>query len=551
MRNLVTGLRGEHVEACSRHFVERENAFMPLALHALAVGAFGIGVTEFVMTGLLVPIGADLGVSIAAAGLLVSGYAFGAAAGAPVLTVLCRRVPRKVVLATLMLIFTVGNAACALAPSYALLMAARVVTSLAHGTYLGVGSVVATHVVPPHKSASAVAAMFAGLTLANVLGVPGGTWLAAALGWRATFWAIAAIGVIAMLVMGLVVPATAQAPERGTVRDDLAMLGRRPVLLGLLTTVLGWAGLSVMLTYLAPLLTRMAGFSEATVSPILVVLGLGMVFGNIVGGRMADRHAMPALFGTLLSLAVVLAAMTWAVHRRMAMMPFVALLGAAGFAIAPPLQMQVLKASEGQSLASSFNIAAFNLGRAIGAWLGAMVIEHGPGLSAIPWIAALLPMAALATSFSNESLASERNRNMTTDPHASMTIPPRWIEALAREFAERQGDGRVGQVLLSETKRVRVWAIRLKPGERMPFHRHVLDYFWTAVTAGEGLARYHDGREMRVTYRAGDTKHVSFAKGEFMVHDLENVGQTELVFTTVEFLDSANAPLVVSTSPAE
>lgn len=371
---------------------------MPLALYALAVGAFGIGVTEFVIMGLLLEVSGDLNVSISAAGMLISGYALGVMAGAPVMTVVTARWPRKATLLALMAIFTLGNLACAIAPTYFGLLAARVLTAFAHGTFFGVGSVVATQLVAPQQRASAIAIMFTGLTIATVLGVPFGTWLGQMAGWRATFWAVVGIGVFAFAVIALLVPRDAGEIENGDWRSDLRALARGPVVLGLLTTVFGFGGMFVVFTYIAPLLTQLTQLSEQAVSLVLLVFGGGLVAGNIIGGKLADRYLEATLVGSLLVLAVVLGLMSFAVHDSVAMIIFVGLLGAASFATVPPLQMWVLEKSNGagQSLASSFNIGAFNLGNAAGAWLGGMVIDHGPGLAALPWVAALLPLAAAA-----------------------------------------------------------------------------------------------------------------------------------------------------------
>ena len=370
---------------------------MPAALFALTAGAFGIGVTEFVIMGLLIEVSASLGVSLSAAGLLISGYALGVVVGAPLLTTLTARWPRKTVLLALMAVFTLGNLACALAPSYAMLMAARVVTSLAHGTFFGVGSVVATGLVPANRKASAIAIMFTGLTVATILGVPFGTWLGQHFGWRAAFWAVTLVGVLAFGVIALLVPAGIEPEEGSSLRRDLAVLGRSQVLLGLLTTVIGFAGLFAIFTYIAPILTRISGFSDAAVSPSLVVFGAGLLVGNLVGGRLADRWLVQTLIGSLAVLALVSGAMTFAVHSKPGAVIFVGLLGAAAFATVPPLQMWVLEkaAGAGQSLASSLNIAAFNLGNALGAWLGGVVIDRGPGLGALPWVAALVTVAGL------------------------------------------------------------------------------------------------------------------------------------------------------------
>ncbi|WP_129776857.1 MFS transporter [Peristeroidobacter soli] len=371
---------------------------MPLALYALAVGAFGIGVTEFVIMGLLLQVSGDLDVSISAAGMLISGYALGVMLGAPIMTVVTARWPRKATLLALMAIFTIGNLACALAPNYLGLLAARILTAFAHGTFFGVGSVVATQLVAPQQRASAIAIMFTGLTIATVLGVPFGTWLGQMAGWRATFWAVVGIGAFALAVIALLVPRDAGQIEEGDWRSDLRALARGPVVLALLTTVFGFGGMFVVFTYIAPMLTQLTHVSEQAVSLVLLVFGGGLVVGNIVGGKLADRYLETTLIGSLLALAAVLGLMTFAVHDAIAMVVFVALLGAASFATVPPLQMWVLEKSNGagQSLASSFNIGAFNLGNALGAWLGGTVIDHGPGLPALPWIAALLPLIAAA-----------------------------------------------------------------------------------------------------------------------------------------------------------
>ncbi len=375
---------------------------MPPALYALTAGAFGIGVTEFVIMGLLLEVSADFGVSIASAGLLISGYALGVVVGAPVLTVLTARWPHKTVLLALMAIFVAGNAACALAPSYGVLMAARLLTALAHGTFFGVGSVVATGLVPADRKASAIAVMFTGLTVANILGVPLGTWIGQSFGWRATFWAVTLEGLAAFAIIALPVPKDdrAAAAAAGGWRADLALVLRPPVLLRLLTTVLGYAGVFAVFTYIAPMLTRISGFGPAAVSPILLVFGGGLVAGNLLGGRLADRSLVATIFGTLAALAVVLALMMPGLGLPAAAVVLTGLLGAAGFATVAPLQIWVLSKAEGagQSLASSFNIAAFNLGNAIGAWAGGLVIDHGPGLGFVPLAAAAFPLAAMAVA---------------------------------------------------------------------------------------------------------------------------------------------------------
>lgn len=370
---------------------------MPIAVYALTAGAFGIGTTEFVIMGLLLQVATDLGVSVSMTGLLISGYALGVFVGAPVLTLATRRLPRKQVLILLMAIFTLGNIACALAPSYGLLMAARIVTSLAHGTFFGVGSVVATSLVPEDKKASAIAVMFTGLTIATLLGVPAGAWLGLQFGWRATFWTIAGIGVVAMLVLARLVPADKDKVEVAPLRRELATLADPQVLLGLAMTVLGFGGVFAVFTYIQPILVEITGFPQEAVSPILLLFGLGLIVGNMLGGKLADRNLPAALLATTAALAIVLFVMSAALRDPIAVTIFVGLIGAAAFATVAPLQMRVLDKAgpAGRNLASSLNIAAFNLGNAFGAWLGGVTIDHGPGLAAVTWVAALVPLASL------------------------------------------------------------------------------------------------------------------------------------------------------------
>ncbi|MET4071046.1 DHA1 family inner membrane transport protein [Bradyrhizobium sp. S3.2.6] len=364
---------------------------MPPAVLALTAGAFGIGTTEFIIMGLLLQVAADMHVSVPVAGLLISGYALGVFVGAPVLTLATRRLPRKTVLLALMAIFTLGNAACALAPNYELLMAARVLTSLAHGTFFGVGSVVATSLVAEDKRASAISTMFIGLTVATLLGVPFGAWFGLMLGWRAAFWAVTVIGVIAFAVVAALVPGHVGNGDKPiSLAEEIAVLGRGQVLLGLAMTVFGFAGLFVVFTYIQPILTRFTGFSEASVSPILLVFGVGLAIGNVAGGKLADRGLALALTGTLAALAIVLLGLSAVLSVKIPTIALILLLGIASFATVAPLQLRVLEAagSSGRTLASSLNIAAFNLGNALGAWAGGITIDRGFGLSALPLVAA-------------------------------------------------------------------------------------------------------------------------------------------------------------------
>ncbi|MGO4170778.1 MFS transporter [Bosea sp. TAF32] len=370
---------------------------MPVALYALTVGAFGIGVTEFVIMGLLLQVSDDLGVSVPLAGLLMTGYALGVFVGAPILTIATRSLPRKTTLLVLMAIFTLGNLAAALAPSFAWLMSARIVTALAHGTFFGVGSLVATSLVAPERKASAIALMFTGLTLATLLGVPFGSWLGLAFGWRSTFWAVTAIGLVALVVLAALVPADRERVIPGSLAEEFKVLTRPQVQLGLVMTVLGFGGIFAVFTFIQPILVELAGYSEGAISPILLVFGAGLVIGNLLGGRWADRALAPALIGTIALLTAVMFASTFGFHSRIGAVIAAFALGAAAFATVAPLQMWVLQQAggAGQGLASSLNIAAFNLGNAFGAWLGGAVITQGLGYGAIAPIAAVVPLVAL------------------------------------------------------------------------------------------------------------------------------------------------------------
>jgi DHA1 family inner membrane transport protein len=371
---------------------------MPKSLIALALGAFGIGVTEFVIMGLLVDVADSLAITIATAGTLISGYALGVVFGAPILTIFTARWPYRRALLLLMGIFVAGNIACALAPTYGTLMAARIVTALTHGTFFGVGSVVAQSLVSRDRQASAIAIMFTGLTLANVLGVPFGTWLGQQTDWRMTFAAVSVIGLLAMLALALALPRGAAPAEVSDWRADLAVLKRGAVLRGLAMTVLGYAGVFAVFTYIAPLLTRDAGLPEAAVSPVLLGFGGGLVVGNILGGRLADRALAPTVLGSLAVLSLTLAAFGLVSGSAVGAVVLTVVLGAAGFATVAPLQAWVMSQATGagQALASSFNIAAFNLGNAIGAWVGGLLLTANVSYGALPFYAALFPLAALA-----------------------------------------------------------------------------------------------------------------------------------------------------------
>ncbi|SDY17007.1 MFS transporter, DHA1 family, inner membrane transport protein [Amycolatopsis xylanica] len=388
---------------------------MPAALLALAISAFGIGTTEFVIMGLLPEVAGDFGVSIPSAGLLISGYALGVVIGAPLLTAVASRVPRKTVLVGLMVLFIAGNLISAVAPAYGLLMTGRIVAALSHGAFFGVGSVVAASLVAPAKQASAIAMMFTGLTVANVLGVPAGTALGQALGWRSTFWAVSVLGVIGLVGILTLVPAQATTESKG-LRSELAVFRNPQVWLALAMTALGFAGVFASFTYIAPMMTEVAGFSAGAVTWLLVLFGGGLFVGNILGGKAADRNLMPSLYVILAALAAVLIVFVFTAHAQLPAAITIAVFGAAGFATVAPLQARVMQKAEGApALASAANIAAFNLGNAAGAWLGGAAIEHGLGYTAPNWIGAALAAAGLAVAVLSGLLDRKQSVTVTEE----------------------------------------------------------------------------------------------------------------------------------------
>ncbi|WP_221348902.1 MFS transporter [Streptomyces beigongshangae] len=368
---------------------------MPLALLALAIGAFGIGTTEFVIMGLLPEVASDFGVSIPTAGFLVTGYALGVVFGAPLMTVLGTKVSRKRMLMLLMGLFIVGNLLSAAAPTFSVMLVGRVVASLAHGAFFGIGAVVAADLVAPDRKAGAIAMMFTGLTVANVVGVPLGTLIGQSAGWRLTFAGVAALGVLGLAGIAWLVP-DASKPEGVRLRHELAAFKNVQVLLAMAMTVLGFGGVFAAITYITPMMTHAAGYADGSVTWLLVLFGLGMVGGNLVGGRFADRALMPMLYVSLGALAVVLALFTLTAHNKIAAAVTIALIGALGFATVPPLQKRVLDQAHGApTLASAVNIGAFNLGNALSAWLGGVVIAAGLGYTAPNWVGAVLAATAL------------------------------------------------------------------------------------------------------------------------------------------------------------
>ncbi|MBO9712316.1 MFS transporter [Sphingomonas sp.] len=375
------------------------------ALLALAIGAFGIGVTEFTPMGLLPVIATDLGVSIPTAGLLVSAYAIGVLVGAPLMTLTTGRVPRRTLLIGLAGIFTLGNLLASVSDSYAMLLAARIVTSFNHGAFFGVGSVVAAGLVPADKRAGAVATMFMGLTIATIGGVPLATWAGELLGWRTVFAGIAAIGLATMVALRLFVPAL-PGNEGGDVKAELRVLARGPVLFALALTTVGFSAMFTVFTYIAPILREAAHASSAMVTLTLVLFGVGLTAGNWLGGKFADKSVERALVTMTAALAVLLVLFAAGMHSLWIAMLLTPLWGVASFALVPPLQMRVMDAaSDAPNLASAMNIGAFNLGNAIGAAIGGEVIRAGLGYPAVSLAGAVAALAGLAMVLAPRLLA--------------------------------------------------------------------------------------------------------------------------------------------------
>ncbi|MFN8197826.1 MAG: MFS transporter [Nakamurella multipartita] len=370
---------------------------MPAGLIALALGGFGIGLTEFTIMGLLPEVAADFGVSEAAAGWLITGYALAVIVGALGLTAATTRLPRKRVLLGLLVLFVIGNAISALAPTYSVMMAGRIVAALCHGAFFGIGAVVAADLVAPARKAGAVAIMFTGLTAANVLGVPLGTFIGQQFGWRATFWSITVIGLVAFVGVLALVPQDRGRHVPTRLRDEVGALRDRQVWLSMAVTVLGFGGMFGAFTYIAYTLTEVTGFASSTVPWLLVLFGAGLLVGNVLGGRFADRALDRSLIVILSGLVLVLVGFALAATSPWGTVVMIFLMGGFGFATVPGLQTRVMSyAAQAPSLASAGNIAAFNLGNALGALAGGLTIGAGLGYTSPIWAGAAITAAALA-----------------------------------------------------------------------------------------------------------------------------------------------------------
>ncbi|TAJ46470.1 MAG: MFS transporter [Herbiconiux sp.] len=371
---------------------------MPIGLIALAIGGFGIGLTEFVIAGLLPEVAADFAVDEATAGWLITGYALSVAVGAIALTLLVTRLPRKQVLMGLLGLFILGNLVSAIAPDYSVMLLGRIIAALCHGAFFGIGAVVAADMVAPEKRSGAIAIMFTGLTLANVLGVPFGTFVGQAFGWRATFWAITVIGVVALAGIAALVPArtgNADAPAL-SVRRELSAFRSRQVWLSIIVTILGFGGMFGAFTYIAYTLTGVSGFDASVVPWLLVVFGVGLFAGNLLGGRLASRSIDGTLIALLAGLTVVMVAFALLAANPVATVIALVLMGAFAFGTVPGLQTRVMvHAEHAPTLASSANIASFNVGNALGAWIGGLAIAAGLGYTSPIWAGAAMTAVAL------------------------------------------------------------------------------------------------------------------------------------------------------------
>jgi DHA1 family inner membrane transport protein len=373
---------------------------MPLALFALTIAAYAIGTTEFVIVGLLPTVATDLGINLPLAGLIVSIYALGVTFGAPILTALTGRIERKPLLLGLMALFIAGNAMAALSPSYETLLIARVLSAFAHGVFFSVGATIAADLVPENRRASAIALMFMGLTVAIVTGVPLGTFIGQTFGWRATFWAVSALGVIALTAIAVLLPSTLSKAAPASILDQVRVLGSGRLLLVFGMTALGYGGTFVTFTFLAPMLQEVTGFAASSVSFVLVLYGLAIAAGNIIGGRIADRNPVKALSWLFAIQAAVLVIFTFTSISAIPALITLAALGFLSFATVPGLQLYVVQLAKQHrpgavDVASALNIAAFNLGIAAGAWIGGLVVASPLGLQATPWVGAILVAGAL------------------------------------------------------------------------------------------------------------------------------------------------------------
>ena len=367
------------------------------ALLALAVSAFAIGTTEFISVGLLPLIADDLDIPVTTAGLTVSLYALGVTFGAPILTSLTSSMSRKTLLLWIMFIFIAGNTMAATASSIGILLAARVISAFSHGVFMSIGSTIAADIVPEDKRASAISIMFTGLTVATVTGVPFGTFIGQQFGWRFAFMVIIAVGIIAFITNGILVPSKLRKGTKTTMRDQLKLVTNSRLLLLFVITALGYGGTFVVFTYLSPLLQEVTGFKAGTVAVIL--LGLAIAIGNMIGGKLSNRNPIAALFYMFIVQAIVLFVLTFTAPYQAAGLITILCMGLLAFMNVPGLQVYVVMLAErfvpsAVDVASAMNIAAFNAGIALGSYLGG-VITDSIGLIHTAWIGGLMVVGAV------------------------------------------------------------------------------------------------------------------------------------------------------------
>lgn len=390
---------------------------MPIALLALALSAFAIGTTEFVIVGLIPTMAADLNVSLPSAGLLVSLYALGVAIGAPVLTALTSKMNRKHVLLAVMGLFVVGNLLAWQAPGYNTLIAARILTGLAHGVFFSIGSTIATGLVSKEKAASAIAIMFTGLTVALVTGVPLGTYIGQHFGWETTFLIVAILGLIALVGSALLVPNNLKQDATASLKDQLKVLTQPRLLLVYAITALGYGGTFTAFTYLAPILEQVSGFDASAVGLIMLVYGVSVAVGNIQGGKMADKFGpVKALTIIFAGLAAILFVLNFTAYNPIAAVITILVWGAFAFGNVPGLQVYVVKLAEKYApnavdVASGLNIAAFNVGIALGSWSGGLIVERA-GLMNTPWVGGVVVISALLLTRLSGALDKRENKQV-------------------------------------------------------------------------------------------------------------------------------------------
>ncbi|GIO29478.1 MULTISPECIES: MFS transporter [Paenibacillus] len=380
------------------------------ALLLLTLTVFAIGTAELLPMGLLMPIANETGVSISITGMLVTGYALGVVFGGPVLSAITGRLPRKIILSLFLCIFVIGGIVSTVAPSFGVLLVGRIISSLAHGTLFGTMIVTAKELAQPGKEGRSIALVGSGLTVSVILGAPLGTLLGHQFGWRFPFLVITCLSTAALLGIMKLIPPLPRV-EVGSLKRQLRIVSRPSFLLVLLITIFGTGGTFAAFTYITPILEGISGFSEGWITIVLLIFGVGSFIGNIVGGRLADKQLMPTLLGGILLLAISMAIFTWASHDKVATVISVFVWGIASYSIIAPLNILVLqKAGDAQELASALNISAFNMGNAIGAFIGGLVIDSSLGLSAVPWVASLVAMIGILLAIWSITLDQQEYR---------------------------------------------------------------------------------------------------------------------------------------------